>query len=188
MTACSGSVGDFRVTLAGPAGESTEVGRRDRRRHRLPALRSRAARPRCTATTSTPTSSPCPTPRRCSRSTASSGRRPASRRATSRFIQCVGSRDRRHRQRVLLEGLLRRRLQGGDRDPPAPARRQGLHLLHRHADVRLLGERDLLAGPGAVQRQLHPGHRHRDRGQGRAPADEGRGHHDGPARSRCSWT
>jgi hypothetical protein len=85
------------------------------------------------------------------------------------------------RQRVLLEGVLRRRLQGGDRGPQTGPRLQGLHLLHRHADVRLLGEPHLLAGPGGASRPVRQGDRHRDTAEGRQTPRPRRGHDDGSA-------
>ncbi len=64
----------------------------------------------------------------------------------------------------------------------AAARHQGLHLLHRHADVRLLGERDLLARPGdSTTSQYVKGIVTEIVEQGRPAAGAGRGHDDGPA-------
>jgi len=64
VTACNGDAPDFRLTLNGPGGERTvECGGiivATGFEHFDPP-----ARPRCTGTTSTPTSSPCRTSRRC---------------------------------------------------------------------------------------------------------------------------
>ena len=65
LTACSGSLGDFTVTLDGTVRRRPPSASGRSSSRPASSTSTRVARPRCTATTSTPTSSPCPTPRRC---------------------------------------------------------------------------------------------------------------------------